>query len=405
MAKKKAADLRRARNGAGSVRYLDNGKVRIYFMMPFNPVTGKPPYRASVDAETEEKARLIMSKRIAAVSEGTYEKPSFMKLSVWLEKYTSEYMDNVKPNTKIEYQNTIKRYILPNLGKYRLFELNPSLIKGVYNQLQKKSKRGGLSAKTIKNVHALLHSALDKAVFLKYIPVNPSAGVTLPRAEKHKMQIIQDDDVKRFLDAISGHRFEYVYYVDMFTGVRQGELLGLTWKDIDFKNNTITVNKQLQRERVKGGAWKLVSVKTDNGSGNKGVRVLTVAPAVMDVLRHVKATQAQWKLNLGNEWNNEMNLVFTNEYGGHLTGSGVYKALKTLVTDLGLDAVRFHDLRHSFVLYALQSGDSIKEVQEALGHTTITTTMDTYGHISPQMKQASAERMNNFITSLQDKKA
>ena len=82
----------------------------------------------------------------------------------------------------------------------------------------------------------------------------------------------------------------------------------------------------------------------------------------MDVLRHVKATQAEWKLKLGDEWNNEMNLVFTNEYGGHLTGSGVYKALKTIVASLGLDAVRFHDLRHSFVLFALQSGDSIKEV-------------------------------------------
>jgi len=403
MAKKKAADLKRARNGAGSVKYLANGKARIYFMMPANPITGKPPYRTSVDGDTEEQARLIMSKRIAAVSAGTYEKPNYMKLSVWLEKYTAEFMDNVKPNTKIEYQNTIKRYITPNLGRYRLFELNPSLIKGVYNKLQKKSARGGLSAKTIKNVHALLHSALDKAVFLGYIPKNPAEGVTLPRSEKHKMQIIQDDDIKKFLDAISGHRFEYVYYVDMFTGVRQGELLGLTWKDIDFTNNTITVNKQLQRERVKGGAWKLVSVKTDNGSSNKGVRVLTVAPAVMDVLRHIKATQAQWKLNLGKEWNNEMNLVFTNEYGGHLTGSAVYKALKTIVAGLGLDAVRFHDLRHSFVLYALQCGDSIKEVQEALGHTTITTTMDTYGHISQKMKQESADRMNNFINSIQSK--
>ena len=179
-------------------------------------------------------------------------------------------MDNVKSNTKIEYQNTIKRYITPNLDRYRLFEIEPVTYQRRVQQTAKQSARGGLSAKTIKNVHALLPSALDKAVFLGYIPKNPSEGVTLPRSEKHKMQIIQDDDIKRFLDAISGHRFEYVYYVDMFTGVRQGELLGLTWKDIDFINNTITVNKQLQRERVKGGAWKLVSVKTDNGMRQQG---------------------------------------------------------------------------------------------------------------------------------------
>ncbi len=320
MAKKKAADMKRARNGAGSVKDLPNGKVRIYFMMPANPITGKPPYRTSVDGDTEEQTRLAMSKRIAAVSAGTYEKPNYMKLSVWLEKYINEYMDSLKPNTKREYQNTIKRYLIPHMGKYRLFELNPSLIKSVYNVLQKKTTRGGLSAKTIRNVHALLHSALDKAVFLGYLQRNPTDGISLPRAERHKMEVIQDGDIPRFLEAIKGHRFEALYFVDMFSGARQGELLGLQWSDVDFKNGTITISKQLQREREIGGEWRLVSLKT----GQSGIRTLTIAPAVVDVLRHVKAIQAQWKLNLGNEWHNDMNLVFTNEYGSHLTGSAVY---------------------------------------------------------------------------------
>ena len=137
MPKKKAVDLKRARNGAGSVQDLPNGKVRIYFTMPANPITGEPPHRTSLDGDNEEAVRLAMSKRIAAMSEGEYKTPNFMKLSVWLEKYCNEYMDNLKPNTKIEYQNTIRRYLLPTLGKYRLFELNPSLIKGAYNALQK----------------------------------------------------------------------------------------------------------------------------------------------------------------------------------------------------------------------------------------------------------------------------
>jgi len=401
MAKKKAVDLKRARNGAGSVKDLPNGKVRIYFTMPANPITGEPPHRTSLDGDNEEAVRLAMSKRIAAMSEGEYKTPNFMKLSVWLEKYCNEYMDNLKPNTKIEYQNTIRRYLLPMLGKYRLFELNPSLIKGAYNALQKKTARNGLSAKTIRNVHALLHSALDKALFLGYLPNgrNPADGVILPRAEKHTMQVIQDADVPRFIDAIKGHRFEALYFVDMFSGVRQGELLGLRWSDVSFKDNTLTISKQLQRERKVGGEWRLVSLKT----GESGVRTLTVAPAVMDVLRRVKATQAQWRLALGQEWHNDMNLVFTNEYGVHLTGSAVYKALKKIVCGLGLDAVRFHDLRHSFALYALQNGDSLKDIQEAMGHTTITTTMDCYGHISPQRKQESAERMDAFIASVRNK--
>lgn len=146
-------------------------------------------------------------------------------------------------------------------------------------------------------------------------------------------------------------------------------------------------------ERKKGGEWKLVSLKTDN----KSRRTLNPAPVVMDTLRHQKAVQAQAKLSMGCDYANPMNLVFTHENGQHLTGSGVYKALKTIVKRLGLDSIRFHDLRHSFALYALQNGDSIKELQAALGHSNITTTLDVYGHVSQQMKKESAERMDAFI--------
>ena len=146
MAKKKAADLKRARNGAGAVYCLPNGKVRFVYMMPANPITGKPPYRTSCDGDTEE-ARLKASKRIAAVSAGKYEKPSFMAMNAWIEKYQNEYMDNVKDSTRNEYLGTIRRYIKPYFGKYRLFEMNPSLIKNVYIQLQRNSTKGGVSVK------------------------------------------------------------------------------------------------------------------------------------------------------------------------------------------------------------------------------------------------------------------
>lgn len=177
-------------------------------------------------------------------------------------------------------------------------------------------------------------------------------------------------------------------------------MLGVTWNAVDFKNNTVTIDKQLQRERKKGGKDDLVSLKTDD----KCYRVLEVAPSVMSVLRRVKAQQAEWKLALGGEWQNRFNLVFTYPNGKHMTGSAVYKALKKIVAELGLDAIRFHDLRHSFALCSLQNGDSLKEVQEAMGHSTITTTMDVYGHVSKQMKKESAERMDTFIASQQSEK-
>ncbi|MEA5013130.1 MAG: tyrosine-type recombinase/integrase [Candidatus Limiplasma sp.] len=401
MAKKKAADMKRARNGAGSVKDLPNGKVRIYFMMPANPITGKPPYRTSVDGDTEEDVRLAMSKRITAMSENTYQKPSYMTMNVWIEKYQNEFMDSIKDSTRREYEGTINRYIKPCFGKYRLFEMNPSLIKGAYNKLQKDSAKGGVSAKTIKNINGLLHSMMEKAVLLGYLQRSPLIGITLPRVEKKEMQAIQNEDVERFLSAIKGHKYEALYFVDMFSGLRQGEILGLSWDCVNLKTGTITVKQQLQRERVKGGEYRLVSLKNDD----KSRRTFPPAPVVMDMLRHVKTVQAEWKLALGSDYSNPMNLVFTHEDGRHLTPNTIYTPFKKIVRSLGLDAVRFHDLRHSCGLYARENGASMKEIQLMLGHSQISTTMDTYGHKSEQLERETAERMDAFIRSKWNKNA
>lgn len=401
MPKKKAADLKRARNGAGSVKDLPNGKVRIYFMMPANPITGKPPYRTSVDGDTEEDARLKMSKRIAAMSENTYQKPSYMTMNVWIERYKAEFMDGVKGNTRKEYEGTIRRYIQPCFGKYRLFELNVSLIKNAYNKLQKVSAKGGVSAKTIHNINGLMNSMMEKAVVLGYLQRSPLAGIVLPRVERREMQVIQNEDVERFLAAIKGHKYEVLYFTDMFSGLRQGEILGVTWDCINFKAGTITVKQQLQKERVEGGQYNLVPLKNDD----KSYRTFPPAPVAMDVLRHVKAQQAEWKLRLGGEWQNSMNLVFTHENGKHLTPNTIYVPFKKIVRGLGLGGVRFHDLRHSCGLYARENGASMKEIQLMLGHSNISTTMDTYGHKSDVLERETAERMDTFIRSKWNKNA
>ena len=395
MPKKKAVDLKRARNGAGSVKDLPNGKTRIYFTMPANPITGEPPHRTSVDADNEEAARLAMSKRITAVSENTYQTPSYMTMNVWIEKYQNEFLDNIKDSTRKEYEGTIRRYIKPRFGKYRLFEMNPSLIKGVYNKLQTNSAKGGVSAKTIKNINGLLHSMMEKAVLLGYLQRNPLVGITLPRVEKKEMHAIQNEDVTRFLTAIKGNKYEPVYFVDMFCGMRQGELLGLCWDCVDFKAGTITIKRQLQRERKADGEYRLVSLKNDD----KSRRTFPPAPVVMEILRHVKASQAEWRLALGDAYSNPMNLVFTHEDGRHLTANTIFVPFKKIVRSLGLDAVRFHDLRHSCGLYARECGASMKEIQLMLGHSQISTTMDTYGHKSEQLERESAERMDAFIRS------
>ena len=182
-----------------------------------------------------------------------------------------------------------------------------------------------------------------------------------------------------------------MYQITLFTGLREGEVLGLTWDCIDFQHNALYVNKQLQKTQKVGGQYVLAPTKSGRS------RMITVAPSVMDLLKKQKSQQAQMRLLVGQDWKNPWDLVFTNEFGGNLSHFTVYKTFKEIVRSIGLEQERFHDLRHSYAVVSLESGDDIKTVQTNLGHATASFTLDVYGHVSQKMRQQSADRMEQFI--------
>lgn len=261
-----------------------------------------------------------------------------------------------------------------------------------YNELQKPVPKGkNLAAKTIKNLHGVVHELLQQGVEIGYLHFNPSDACRLPRVEKAEIRPLEEDDITSFFKEIRGHQYELLYKVDLFTGMRQGEVLGLTWDCVDFQRGTVLVEKQLQKA---DGVYGLASLKNDKS------RLITPAPFVMNLLKKQKALQARWQLVAGRAWVNQWNLVFTNQLGGHLVHVNVYKNLKRIFNKMGLPKVRFHDLRHSYAVISLQSGDDIKTVQENMGHHTAAFTLDVYGHVSEKMKQESADRMEKFIQGI-----
>ena len=179
----------------------------------------------------------------------------------------------------------------------------------------------------------------------------------------------------------------------LFTGLRQGEVLGLTWDCVDFTAGTVLINKQLQKMRTGDRGYYLASTKSGKS------RKLTPAPSVMKLLRHQQAVQAEWRLRAGAAWQ-DSGLVFTNKLGGHLMPHTVYQNYKKVVSSIGRPDARFHDLRHSYAVAAIRGGDDIKTVQGNMGHATAAFTLDVYGHVTDQMKQASAARMEKFIQSV-----
>ena len=377
---------RKNANGAGNIRKRSDGRWEGRYSNGFDPKTGKL-IQKSVYGKSQKEVRQKLAKITAEIDEGTYIEPNSIKLSEWLKTWLRDYIGNVKPATVKSYTDHVNLNISPYIGKTQLAKLSPAMIQSMYNALQREK---GLSAKTIKNVHGVLHRALTQAQKMGYIRTNPLDAVTLPRIEKAQIKPMEEDDLTRFLKAIKGNPYELVFFVTVFTGLRQGEVLGLTWDCVNFEQNTLYINKQ--HSKVKGGKeYVFSSLKNDKP------RMIVAADGVMDALHKQQALQKRWAENAGDGWNNADNLVFTTELGRYLCNQTVYLAFKKEVKALGLENVRFHDLRHTFAVNSLKAGDDIKTVQENLGHHTASFTLDVYAHVTSGMKHDSANRMEQYL--------
>lgn len=391
----------RAANGSGSIRKREvtrNGKPYTYWegrvTVDIDPITGKQVQR-TITGKTQKEVAQKMREIAVEVDQGTYKAPCKLTLGEWLDIWKAEYTGDVKPSTAYLYGRNIDQYIIPYLGAVKLEKLTPLQVQEFYNRLLKPDKEDArpLSAKTVRNVHGVLHKALEQAVQVGYIRSNPANACKPPRAAKAEIRPLDADQVSAFLKSLQGHPHEYLYQVTMFTGLRQGEVLGLTWDCLDMERGTLLVKQQLRREQKKGGKYYFSLTK------NNKIRVLTLAPSVVRLFRLQKIRQNGMRAKAGELWQ-ETNLIFTNEMGDRLSYRTVYDCFKRVMVKIGAPSTRFHDLRHTYAVMAIQSGDDIKTVQENLGHATAAFTLDVYGHVTAQMKQASADRMEKFIQSV-----
>lgn len=309
-------------------------------------------------------------------------------MDIWLK----DYLGGVKSSTVKSYTDHVNLHIKPGLGAVLLQKLSAHMVQGFYNRLQSGDKdKPGLSPKTIKNLHGVLHAALKQAMTLGYIRYNPTEACVLPRVERPKdMQVLADDKLAAFLEAIQGAQYEALLFTALFTGMREGEILGLQWDSVNFKTGEILIKHQLQKDRITG-EYALVANKNDR------IRRISPARSVMERLAAHRRDQAERQLLAGPLWNNSLDLVFTNEFGGHLTAKIAWGHCKRTAEKIGMPDLRFHDLRHSYAVNALQSGDDVKSVQEALGHHAAAFTLDVYAHVTEAMRKQSGEKMERLI--------
>lgn len=202
----------------------------------------------------------------------------------------------------------------------------------------------GLSAKSVKNLHGVLHKAMQKAYELDMIPKNPCDFIELQKAVKKEMHTVAEDkDLKAFLQAIAGNPYEAIFKVTVFSGIRESEAIGLTWDCINMETGQMRIYRQLQKPRERGSAYRFVPLK------NGKERTFIVPPYVLEVLRQVRIKQNENRLKAGAAWSNPEGFVFTNELGGHLSNYTIYHHLKACAAKAGNPDLRFHDLRHPYV--------------------------------------------------------
>jgi integrase len=304
-------------------------------------------------------------------------------LEQWL---TSTAQHRLRPRTYVRYQQLVRTHALPTVGKLPLPKLTPQHLSTLYSD----KLAVGLSPRSVQFLHAVLHSALKQALLWGLIVRNPADAVKAPRPSRYPMRALDQAQTRALLDTAAGDPLEALYVLALMTGMRQGELLGLQWADVDFDSGRLTVRHTLQW--VEGGRWSLDEPKT--GHSRRSIRLPATA---LHALKVHRAQQVEQRLVLGPAWA-EHDLVFCNTVGRPLQKSNLLpRSFRRLLRRAGLPRIRFHDLRHTYATLALMSGVPVKVVSETLGHASITLTLDTYSHVLPDMQEDAAARMDALL--------
>ncbi|HEY6284837.1 MAG TPA: site-specific integrase [Ktedonobacteraceae bacterium] len=308
-------------------------------------------------------------------------------LTDWLENSQKQ---SVRPRTYERYEELVRLHIAPALGRYELQKLSAQHLQAFYA----KKAEEGLSATTINHFHNVLHKALDTAMRWNLVARNVCDLVSPPRRKRYEVHPLTLDQVHKLLAVVEGHEMEALFKLALATGLRRGELMGLKWQDINLDTGTLQVRRLLSRvpSKMPGKGYVEAEPKTQ-----KSRRSVVIAPFALEALKHHRERQLEAKIKVGRLWQDH-DYVFCTSIGTHLNPTrDMLDQLKALLKKAGLPDIRFHDLRHSAATLLLSVGVHPKVVQEILGHSQISITMDVYSHVLPGMQQDAMSRLNAIL--------
>lgn len=367
-----------------------------------HPQTGKPKKRRISDRNKTNAVRKLR-KLQASLDDGTYKESTHETVAEFMTRWLNDYAKiSIRPSTYTLYESLVKHHINRHIGKNKLRDLKTSHIQALLARLLKEGrvdKKGGLSAKTVREVYTVLKAALTQAVDEGSLGTNPMGATKRPKKNKPQIRPFDPEEQIRFEQVAKKHELYVAWHLLLYTGLRRGEILGLTWAAVDLHKGQIYVRQQLVPRKDSGGRYDLclVDVKTDAGRRNIPLPATTIK-----LLKSHRANQAQARLLFGPDYKNH-DLVFCRPEGSPFDPRSFARRFERLVKKAGLSHRSVHDLRHTHATRLLEAGENPEVVRERLGHTSITMTLQTYSHVMPHTQQLVAERIEAQIQAMTDR--
>lgn len=311
------------------------------------------------------------------------EKANVVTFSEWTNHWLNNYCKSIKETTLIQYRAVVEHHLDRVLGRLKLAEITKEDVQYFVNSLSLGvGIEETLSAKSIHNIHGILHKCLEIAAQNGYINENPAKYSVLPKVEKTEIRPLNSEQLITFFNGIKGTPKEMLYKFTIYTGFRAGEILGLTWDCINFEQKNIRIYRQLVRKVNDNGIYiyEFGSLK------NSRPRTIYPPQTVFDILEGLKKVKKY-----------SCDFVFINNRGTHYTHSAIYNSFVKIMKKLDLSGFRFHDLRHTYAVLSLQAGIDIKTLQYNLGHHSAAFTLDVYGHCLDEMRKRGAEQLGEYM--------
>jgi integrase len=333
--------------------------------------------------KTKKEAEKALIETINAINKGSYIEPSKMTYQEYTEQWFGTKKHSICSQSVKVYENCLRKRIIPKLGQYRLSRVTTILIQSFIDSL----KEEGLSDSTIKKYLEIIRNSLEYAIDFNLLSTNPAIKVKLPKSNKKEMKVWSQEEANGFLKKAKDDPCFIVFQLALSTGMRQGEILGLRWKDINIEKGMLYIQQTLSQD----GKTFIAGAKTKSS-----IRAINLSSSTIKYLRERRINIAKDKLRYGPLYNDN-DLIGCTQHGTPLNPANIRRSFNRIIKQADLPKIRFHDLRHTHATLLLAQGVNVKVISERLGHSNIKVTLDTYSHVLPTMQEEVARKLDEIL--------